>query len=313
MTDKEFIQYAVSHVKEYLPEDFADAQVSTQTVVQPNDAKYTSLTLLRPDDEVGPRVPLEDFAALVRQGKSLDSVMKEIANVFTSFRTPAIAPVQDIFNFDAMKGYLTTKLCDPDNARDYLKDKPWTPVGRWGLLYRLKLAIRDDVVGSAPVTYEILNGWGLDTETLHREAVANESSKDPAWLSPVAEIITMGPAVSGPNLLESGKKLKAASTGLYVLSNKSRFNGACVVGWEGVLDRVGEVLGCDFAVVPSSIHEVMIVPDAGLCDPQGLENMLQAGNANPAMVQTEDILSNHVQFYNRATRQLEGLEVRQRR
>lgn len=316
MTNDEFIRYAKAHIRDYLPPGLEEAQVRITKIVKPNDEKYTGMSLMKPGNDVGPQIPLEQFAQQQRQGRDLDDLMIEIAETITRFKPPKMEGQAedgtfDLANFDFVSQFLTTKLCDPATSAEYLADKPWTPVGDWGLLYRLKLLVGGGSTGSAPITYEMFELWDIDVPTLHRTAVDNESSKDPAWMSGMDTVIA-GKAGKGFNLLD-GRKLNPGSRDMFVLSNKSHFNGACVVGWEGVLDRVADVLGRDFYILPTSIHEVMLRPAFSNVYPQDLEASLQAGNRNPNVVHQEDILSDRIQYYDRRKHQLRKPERRWRR
>lgn len=85
--------------------------------------------------------------------------------------------------------------------------------------------------------------------------------------------------------------------GLYILTNQSRLNGAGVLAQDNVLERIGNLLGSDFYVLPSSIHEVLIVPDNGAVNLKELEAVVKEVNATE--VAPEDLLSDKVQHYDR--------------
>ena len=55
-------------------------------------------------------------------------------------------------------------------------------------------------------------------------------------------------------------------------------------------------LGADYYVLPSSVHEVMIVPDDGGFDSGELEEMVREINAT--QVAPEEVLSDHIYYYN---------------
>ena len=65
---------------------------------------------------------------------------------------------------------------------------------------------------------------------------------------------------------------------------------------------VGELLGADYYVLPSSIHEVLVLPDNGEMDVKELESMVR--DVNAAEVAPHELLSDKVQFYDRASRTL---------
>ena len=47
---------------------------------------------------------------------------------------------------------------------------------------------------------------------------------------------------------------------LYVLTNKQAVHGAAVMLYEGELRKVSDRLGGDLAILPSSLHEVLLRP-----------------------------------------------------
>ena len=89
---------------------------------------------------------------------------------------------------------------------------------------------------------------------------------------------------------------------MYVLTNQSKTNGAGVLVQDGVLEKVGGMIGSDFYVLPSSIHEVLIVPDNGNMRLAELEDMVREVNAT--QVAPEDLLSDKVQYYDLETKTL---------
>lgn len=89
---------------------------------------------------------------------------------------------------------------------------------------------------------------------------------------------------------------------MYILTNQNKVNGAGVLARDGVLDKIGELLGSDFYVLPSSTHEVILVPDNGNMQTKELEDMVKEVNAT--QVPPEDLLSDKVQYYDRAAKTL---------
>lgn len=51
-----------------------------------------------------------------------------------------------------------------------------------------------------------------------------------------------------------------SGTGMYVLTNRMRSYGAACIAYPYIPGMIGETLGSDYYILPSSVHEVMIVP-----------------------------------------------------
>lgn len=89
---------------------------------------------------------------------------------------------------------------------------------------------------------------------------------------------------------------------MYVLSNQLRSFGAASIVYPHVLEMVGKIVGEDFCVLPSSVHEVIIVPESYSLEQKEMDEMVTEINAT--QVADEEVLSNHAYFYERAAKKL---------
>jgi len=91
----------------------------------------------------------------------------------------------------------------------------------------------------------------------------------------------------------------------YIMTNKYQINGASVLLYHGLLDGLAEKLGTDLYVIPSSIHEFLILPVLpGTCI-QDLNAMIH--EVNSTQVEEEEILSDHAYFYSRSEKLLTSM------
>ena len=80
--------------------------------------------------------------------------------------------------------------------------------------------------------------------------------------------------------------------GLYVLTNTDKQYGATMMLRADAIDMVRQKLGCSFYILPSSTHEVLIVPDRDELEPETLRAMVK--EVNQTEVADSDVLSNHI-------------------
>lgn len=82
---------------------------------------------------------------------------------------------------------------------------------------------------------------------------------------------------------------------MYVLTNEDRNNGAAIAANPIVLEAVGETLGGDFFLLPSSVHEFLVVPrDDGM-----VEDLLRTiREINMNEVPEEEFLSDSLYMYS---------------
>ena len=62
---------------------------------------------------------------------------------------------------------------------------------------------------------------------------------------------------------------------------------------------IGEMLNCDFYLIPSSIHDNLIMPDTGMFTGEELVALVRSINSNPEAIKPEDILSDDILWCSR--------------
>lgn len=91
-----------------------------------------------------------------------------------------------------------------------------------------------------------------------------------------------------------------------ILSNKNFMNGAALILCDEVMDKVVEHYKVNVLyILPSSIHEVIIIPDSDSVDVEYLKDMVY--EINRSTVAPEERLSDHVYKYTCATKSFEML------
>lgn len=297
--NQELMEYIKNHIKEYMPLEYQDASVVLEEVTKNNDRVLTGLIVRRDGETIAPAVYLEQYAEQIDNGRSLDSIMREIATIQTDYHVPAF-DLSSLEDYEKVKPVLAIRLYDPEKNQDYLKDKPHTPCGDLTAAYQIQISKDNDGVASAIVTNSLLQTWGISTEQLHKDALASESNRETVCFHSMEDVMSQL-MLNGecPNLLNADEVL-SPNMGLYVLTNESRLNGAGILAQNNVLEQVGNLLQSDFYVLPSSIHEVLVVPDDGTFALKELESIVKEVNAT--QVAPKDLLSDKVQYYDRETK-----------
>ena len=85
-------------------------------------------------------------------------------------------------------------------------------------------------------------------------------------------------------------------TGPFILTNKSQYRGATALFYPGIQQKISEIFRSGYYILPISIHEVLIIPDAYSPDTRHLQDMLI--NGNRTVVDGVDVLSDKVLHYD---------------
>lgn len=303
MLTQEFIEYVKAHIKEYLPPEYETAEIAVHEVVKSNDRTLMGLTVLRNGENISPTVYLEPFAEQVAQGRSIEDALREIAGLQNAHHTHTPMEVPTSFDYEDVRQKLSMKLCDPETNREYLKDKPYMPCGDLAVFYRILVDRNEDGIATAVITDNLMQIWGITKEQLHRDAVQAENVRNPVQFYSMEDLMAdMMFSAEPDNLFDRDTSLELDLIPMYVLTNPDRVDGAAVIARDGVPEKIAELLGSNYYVLPSSIHEVLIVPDNGNMQTKELADTVK--EINETQVSPAERLSDKVQYYDRETRQL---------
>ena len=87
---------------------------------------------------------------------------------------------------------------------------------------------------------------------------------------------------------------------VYILTNKSKCHGAVQMLNINLLKSVSELFGSDVILIPSSIHEILLLPVRE--ETEDVKNLAEiVENVNNTQLEPEEILSYHVYRFDSKT------------
>ncbi len=225
-------------------------------------------------ETVRPTVYVDDFD---NEDEAVEAIIKVFEKPTPTINVNEIAKPENLRIAIANKGNAGTDL-----TREFLDLEAYVycNVGEFG-----------DGFGSFKVTKTNVKMFGLSEDELFKVALLNSKSETKTWT--MFEMLTelMGGC---PEFLEDDGRM-------WVLSNKSRIRGASVMLDTEALESVANKVESDLLVLPSSIHEVIVVP-ASMGDAREFGEMVR--EVNRTEVEAVDRLSDTVYHFNRATKEL---------
>lgn len=136
-------------------------------------------------------------------------------------------------------------------------------------------------VGQRNVTADDMTKWGVNVEDLHDVATKNLMAKNDVVITTLDSAIGMS-AADGGGLVDS----------ILVLTNKLGNFGSVEILLPSVVDDLRSRIPGGFYVIPSSLHELLIIPKSYCDDISFLREMVRAVNATE--VAEKDILADEV-------------------
>ena len=208
----------------------------------------------------------------------------------------------EINSYEDIKSGLRVRLMDIKSNAETLQNAVYEPVG-CGLALVAYMKLPDEIAegGIANVPAELIERLpGSDRETVFRDALEGSQAAGGAKLCAIQDML-MGPMFGEEpeNYLKTGD---TPEEGLMVLTTEDGRLGASALFYPGMKEKLGEIFGGDYYVLPSSIHEVLIFPDSGQMTPMELAKMVK--EINETQVSPQDRLCNKVLEFRSDTQEL---------
>ena len=284
MSFEGFVKEVQDNIREYLPESYENAKIDVRLVDKLND-EYTALNVRRADKPAAVSINLDKLYERYADGAELTEIMGSIAEMAQT--QPPGFDINALMDYDNAKEQLFVRVSNIENNRGFLENVPYTQVDNLALTYHICVSNGEHGIASATITNDIMESFGITKEQLHQDVMDNSQKLFPANIQPMMNVMMrmagmMPEMMAGPEGKSFDAQLQEISFNgddMLVLSNATTQNGASALFYPDVLEKIGEQAGQNFFILPSSIHETLIVPDDGRFDYQTLESMVKEINA----------------------------------
>ena len=176
-----------------------------------------------------------------------------------------------------------------ENEEEY-RDWPSSAFLDLKVYYILRLTLSDFMMATVNVTNDILEGWGITKAELHKTAMHN-MAKDGYE---IREMMSVCRGILG---VEEDNDMMDLKADMYVLTNKSKKEGASGILHLQLIKEFAEKRGMDLYILPSSIHETILIPFNKKICPEMLKAMVV--EINESQVEEKEQLGNSIYAFSR--------------
>lgn len=269
-------------------------RVDIHETVKNNDVTYPSVTLMKKETHGAPSIRLDGFYYDYLEGRS----MEEIAEAVLTMAEPMPESGFDMeafMDFKSAKANILFRVVGFEQNSRRLSEMPHVRFLDLAITFYYMLEQKEgsDMAASIQIQNDHLELWQVDTGMLYDIAIKNTVKKMPVRLRAVFDVLTEALQIEGPDM-RSGQK-----GNMYVLSNEKNFYGAAAIYYPGVLKEAAERFDADLYILPSSVHEVILLPinKEDESDVSYFNEMIK--DINLAHVAAEEVLSDHLYYYDR--------------
>lgn len=269
-------------------EGFEDCSIDVRDVQKENGTQ-PAVIVKKKDGNVAPTIYLRNYYnEFVNSGISLEQILEEMAEAAVdSFRNYPFG--NDVENILAKNDGIICELVNTKWNAQMLKNVPHREYEDLSLIYRIKVSA-PDMSGTILVTNQLAGYMGMDEQQLYDAAMTGTHADNHYICVSITEIL------AELMVLEPEELSMPSEMVMYVLTNESRKYGAAALIREDVVNQAMEKLGTDNVIIlPSSIHEVIVIP--GNMEPDELRKMVM--EINDTQVSQNERLSDSVYRYDK--------------
>lgn len=276
MTYEKFMEQVKEQIMSFLPEEYANADVTIQEVSKNNNQKFHAICIKRPEDRIVPNVYLEDYYRTYEDDGNMENILTAIAGIYQKNmeNNENLLPFE-VKDYESVKNRLYVVALNRNNNQDYLRDAVRRDITETDITSVVRVLCTNNQekgMSSFMVKSGMLEMWGISREEIYEQALKNTERIFKPDMRNMKEILLSG---CMGTLSEEEQEGFRSFLNLDIPEQDQR------------AEKSKEI---------SSIHEVILMKDNGDMNAEELQRMVM--EINRTQVAPEEVLSDEVYSYD---------------
>ena len=296
MNYQEFVGSVTGLLRESLP---CGTKLEMIPLEKNNGVIMDGLSIRQQGQKVAPMIYMDAYYREYLGGRSLKGICDQILECCGDQSFENEFDLDFFMDYGKIRSTVVYKLVNAEKNRELLTRVPHLPFLDLAIVFYCLLA--DTPVGSATVLIHNshMEFWKIGCSNLYRDAKENAERLLPARLESMSSVIR--------ELSDGADEPEDTGIPMYVLTNQRRAFGAACILYDGVLKSCADRMGEPFYMLPSSIHEVIMVPASVVQDEKELTAMVR--DINRTQVRSTEVLSDNIYLYSPVSDHLTLIET----
>ena len=274
-------------------------KVTLNTVRKNNGIVLTGLTIMKEGSNISPTIYLDEYYELYKVGRyTIYTAVNDILKIYKENEIKNPIDVKFFLDFETVRPRIVHKLINTERNQELLKDIPHVNFLDLSIIFQVMMPENDNITGLATITIqnEHCKVWEIGIDELIFAARQNTPRLLPNTARSMQSVLT--------ELLERNT-LTENDIDILVLSNEKNINGGSVMLDKNFLRDCSDNMNGSYYIIPSSIHELLALPDTGAMHADELKEMVK--EVNDTALEPGDILSYSVYYFDREKDELSVL------
>ncbi len=278
-------------------------QIEIKDIRKNNGVLLKGLVITQEKESISPTIYLDGFYQDYLKGKAFGRIVEEIIHLYKENKVKVPINMDFFLDYKAVRGRIFQKVIHYEKNRELLDNIPHKRF--MDLAVVVYYAYMNDFLGrgSIQITVSHLDKWGISEEKLFEDASKNTREKLGVEILGMKDMLTElffdNQCDADAAQVKEAVSYVERDVSMHVMTVKGRYFGAACICDTEMLKCFSERCNRNFYILPSSIHELILIPDTGFENPENLRRMVREVNAEH--VEEEEQLSDNVYYFNRST------------
>lgn len=299
ITKQQFAEIAEKELRKAVG---GEADVSVQKVRKNNGLVMTGVSIFGKDRNMSPTIYLEGYYEQYLDGEPMEEIVEEILSCCQEYDSELSFDTDFFVDYELAKERIAYRLVNREKNRKLLEEIPFIPYLDLAVTFFCKIEHEKLGSGIIQIRNEHMRLWSVTEEQLYDAAKRNMHALYPELVCTMQELLqNVEENQEVPQ--EMAEEIdNAKGLPMYVVTNKYKSCGAAVLLYEGILDGLTERMDSSLAILPSSVHEMIVLPVRNESEALSMRGMVH--EINMTRVEPEEVLSDSVYYYGRDARTL---------
>jgi len=296
--EKEYVQF-LTNIKDRV-EAYFDGKVKGEicTSVKNNGVAVIGILLKGEEERVAPNFYLDkQYIDWMRGLCSMEEISEKLCKAYQEEikkNSHLLSEIQ--FTWEEFRRGVFMRLINKEKNKELLETIPHQEFLDLAVVYYYTVSIAGGIMGTLIITKEHLNVLDITEEELHRAAISNCERFQPAKIRCMEDLLYDLGRKMGVEVCEA----RECRPFLFIMTNSKGMFGAVSMVFEEELDSFARRMGKSFYILPSSVHEVILVPDCPEFNVKYFSDMVH--EINETQVDATEVLSDSIYYYDAVAR-----------
>lgn len=289
-----FKQEFAEDIKEKLSQKgYGEVETNFHNIEKTNQ-NYEAISVVPAGGNIGVNYNIENAFASYEHSGDYEGVLASATGAIASgLDQVPVVNVNALMNYEIMKEKLSVEVISAEVNEELLAKVPHDRIEDLAVVYRFIMESNEDGRASILVNNDLIERMGVTHEQLRTDALENSPEIRPAVIQGMNEVMK---EMMGPEAYEMFGIPDDTEEMMFIATVPDKNSGAGVLAYQDFMDQAAEKIGGDFFILPSSIHEILLVPDDGQKGADELKAMVM--DVNATQVSPEERLSDNVYHYD---------------